>query len=94
MSIKKRYYRRKKRPFGEKVLAILGIRHVTKNSIFFYALAFFILALLIIPLVGFILGIKENFDKGYYAPRDFKRVEKLEREGKPIPFMPPEKNYR
>ncbi|GJQ60332.1 MAG: hypothetical protein D8M57_08500 [Candidatus Scalindua sp. AMX11] len=93
MSIKKRYNRRKKRPFRKKVLAILGIRHVTNNCIFFYVLAFFILALLIIPLVSLILGIKENFDKDYYAPRDFKRVEKLKREGKSIPFMPPEKNY-
>ncbi|MCP5004618.1 MAG: hypothetical protein GY941_11875 [Planctomycetes bacterium] len=89
---KQRIRIKKKSSIRKKILSLLGIRHTTRRTVIFYVIVFFILALLVLPLVKFFLGVAENFGKDYYAPRDFERVEKLKREGNPIPFLPKKKD--
>ncbi len=81
--------RHRKKSFGRRLSAWLGIHHTSKKYYLIYFLALLI-SIILFPLIMKILtSFKENYGKGYgYVPRDFERSEKLREAKKPIPFQP------
>lgn len=73
---KHRIRKHKKKSFKRRALAKLGIRHVTRRMVIFYICVFFLLVVLVRPIMDLVSAYITYFVKSSYAP------EKLSGKGK------------